>query len=64
MPYVLLIFSKITTNKHTVQYAKTRIFISKFRSFFARIYVFFYVFFEKSQPYATALLGCTAVIWS
>ena len=34
MPYVLLIFGKITTNKHTVQYAKTRIFISKFRSFF------------------------------
>ena len=50
MPYVLLIFGKITTNKHTVQYAKTRIFISKFRSFFARIYVFFYVFSEKSQP--------------
>ena len=23
-------------------------FISKFRSFFAKIYVFFYVFFEKS----------------
>jgi len=26
MPYVLLFFGKITTNKHTVQYAKTRIF--------------------------------------
>ena len=50
MPYVLLIFGKITINKYTVQYAKTRIFISKFRSFFTKIYVFFYVFFEKSQP--------------
>ena len=50
MPYVLLIFGKININIHTVQYAKTRIFVSKFRSFFARIYVFFYVFSEKSQP--------------
>ncbi len=33
MPYVLLICGKITTNTYTVQYAKTRIFISKFRSF-------------------------------
>jgi len=34
MPYVLLICGKITINKYTVQYAKTRIFISIFRSFF------------------------------
>ena len=34
MPYVLLRYGKITINKYTVQYAKTRIFISKFRSFF------------------------------
>ena len=45
MPYVLLIFGKITTNKHTVQYAKTRIFISKFRSFFCNnLRVFLRVF--------------------
>ena len=36
MPYVLLIFGKININKHTVQYAKTRIFISIFRSFFCK----------------------------
>ena len=36
MPYVLLIFGKININIHTVQYAKTRIFISKFRSFFCK----------------------------
>ena len=60
MPYVLLIFGKITTNKHTVQDAKTRIFISKFRSFFAKIYVFFYVFSEKSQPWQP--LGCCDMV--
>ena len=58
MPYILLRYGKITTNIHTVQYAKTRIFISKFRSFFAIIYVFFKKNHSHSNP-----LGCTAVIW-
>ncbi len=45
MPYVLLIFGKININIHTVQYAKTRIFISKFRSFFCKnLRVFLRVF--------------------
>ena len=45
MPYVLLRYGKITINKYTVQYAKTRIFISKFRSFFCKnLRVFLRVF--------------------
>ena len=45
MPYVLLICGKININKHTVQYAKTRIFVSKFRSFFCEnLRVFLRVF--------------------
>ena len=55
MPYVLLIFSKITTNKHTVQYAKTRIFISKFRSFFCENLRIFLRVFRKITAVATAL---------
>ena len=47
MPYVLLFFGKITTNKHTVQYAKTRIFISKFRSFFYENLRIFLCVFRK-----------------
>ena len=55
MPYVLLFFGKITTNKHTAQYAKTRIFISKFRSFSTC--------FSKNHSLSNRSLGCTAVIW-
>ena len=47
MPYVLLIFGKITINIHTVQYAKTRIFISKFRSFFCENLRIFLRVFRK-----------------
>ena len=47
MPYVLLIFGKININIHTVQYAKTRIFISKFRSFFCKNLRIFLRVFRK-----------------
>ena len=47
MPYVLLIFGKININIHTVQYAKTRIFISKFRSFFYENLRIFLCVFRK-----------------
>jgi len=64
MPYVLLIFGKININKHTVQYAKTRIFISKFRSFFCENLRIFLRVFRKITAVGNRSLGCTAVIWS
>ena len=55
MPYVLLICGKITINKYTVQYAKTRIFISIFRSFFCKNLRVFLRVFRKITAVATAL---------
>ena len=64
MPYVLLICDKININIHTVQYAKTRIFISKFRSFFYENLRIFLRVFRKITAVGNRSLGCTAVIWS
>ena len=60
MPYVLLICDKININIHTVQYAKTRIFISKFRSFFCENLRVFLRVFRKITAVATTLTTLNA----
>ena len=50
MPYVLLIFGKINKT-YTLCNTQKHVFLSvNSEVFFAKIYVFFYVFSEKSQP--------------
>ena len=62
MPYVLLICGKININIHTVQYAKTRIFISKFRSFFLQESTCFSTCFPKNHSRRQPLGCCDMVM--
>ena len=63
MPYVLLICGKITTNKYTVQYVKTRIFISN-SEVFLRESTYFPKNHSRRQPLGCCDMVMIVEIWS